>query len=58
MTEEILPLQLKDACWDSVVSSKKLFALQPVGPAPEFYETLKLKLNVKVNDEYRVVKNL
>jgi hypothetical protein len=27
------------------------------GPVPEFYETLKLKLNVKINDEYKSIKN-
>jgi len=40
------------ACWDSIVSSKRLFQCNEGKGCPEFYETLKLKLNTKINHEY------
>lgn len=45
----------KNACLDSVVSAKHLFREQYGGPAPEFYESLKLKLALKVNHEYKLI---
>lgn len=45
-------LSIEDSCKDSIISSKRLFQMQEGKGVPEFYETLKLKLNTKINYEY------
>ncbi|CAK86058.1 unnamed protein product (macronuclear) [Paramecium tetraurelia] len=54
MIEELKTLYptLESNCEDLVLSSKKLFQAQQGKGVPEFYETLKLKINTKVNYEY------
>lgn len=45
----------EDQCWDSIVASKKLFQSNQGKANLEFYESLKLKLNTKINHEYKNV---
>ena len=54
MSEQIEPLfsAVEDNCKDSILSARKLFHTQQGKGVPEFYETLKLKLNTKINYEY------
>lgn len=54
MDADVAPLftSAEDLCWDSVICGRRLFNCQEGKQAPEFYESLKLKLNLKVNHEY------
>lgn len=52
--EELPPVYetIEEQCWDSIVASRKLFNSKSLVGAPEFYESLKLKLNTKISHEY------
>ncbi|KAM3143817.1 Pleiotropic regulator 1 [Paramecium bursaria] len=56
--EDLQPIftTIEDLCLDSVLSSRKLFECNEGRPPPEFYESLKLKLNCKVNHEYKAAR--
>lgn len=53
----VLNSTIPDICKDSLFNTYKMFASNAGGKVPDFTESTKLKLMIKINDEYKNVHN-